>query len=128
VLVYHAIAFWIPSVGGLLGYRRLRRHLPTDIALAPGPERHIAPPVTRTAATLPRPPLPAQGEPMQKPPVPHPQASPLTHRPAGMSSRSKLPRTALRRRDLEAHAVAWLRSLRGNDPVRSSSAERERAS
>jgi|GEM_PF-588933 len=24
VLVYHAIAFWIPSIGGLLGYRRLR--------------------------------------------------------------------------------------------------------
>lgn len=25
VLVYHAIAFWIPSIGGLLGYRGLRR-------------------------------------------------------------------------------------------------------
>jgi uncharacterized membrane protein YbhN (UPF0104 family) len=28
VLVYHAIAFWIPSVGGLLAYRQLRRELP----------------------------------------------------------------------------------------------------
>ncbi|MFZ0091607.1 MAG: lysylphosphatidylglycerol synthase domain-containing protein [Solirubrobacteraceae bacterium] len=27
VLVYHAIAFWIPSLGGTLGYARLRRHL-----------------------------------------------------------------------------------------------------
>jgi|HubBroStandDraft_2_1064218.scaffolds.fasta_scaffold00208_11 uncharacterized membrane protein YbhN (UPF0104 family) len=28
VLVYHAIAFWIPSVGGLLAYRQIRRELP----------------------------------------------------------------------------------------------------
>jgi uncharacterized membrane protein YbhN (UPF0104 family) len=27
VLIYHAIAFWIPSLGGLLAYRRLRREL-----------------------------------------------------------------------------------------------------
>ncbi len=27
VLVYHAIAFWIPSVGGLVSYRKLRRDL-----------------------------------------------------------------------------------------------------
>lgn len=27
VLIYHAIAFWIPSIGGLLGYRRLRRRV-----------------------------------------------------------------------------------------------------
>jgi uncharacterized membrane protein YbhN (UPF0104 family) len=25
VVVYHAIAFWVPSLGGLFGYRRLRR-------------------------------------------------------------------------------------------------------
>jgi uncharacterized membrane protein YbhN (UPF0104 family) len=25
VVVYHAIAFWIPSLGGLIGYARLRR-------------------------------------------------------------------------------------------------------
>jgi uncharacterized membrane protein YbhN (UPF0104 family) len=31
VLVYHAIAFWIPSIGGLLGYRRLRHELSADI-------------------------------------------------------------------------------------------------
>jgi uncharacterized membrane protein YbhN (UPF0104 family) len=24
VIVYHAIAFWVPSVGGLIGYARLR--------------------------------------------------------------------------------------------------------
>jgi uncharacterized membrane protein YbhN (UPF0104 family) len=28
VLVYHAIAFWIPTLGGALGYARLRRQLP----------------------------------------------------------------------------------------------------
>ena len=27
VVVYHAIAFWIPSLGGLAGYARLRRRL-----------------------------------------------------------------------------------------------------
>ena len=29
VLVYHAIAFWIPTIGGTLGYARLRSHLST---------------------------------------------------------------------------------------------------
>lgn len=28
VLIYHAIAFWIPSLGGLLAYRYIRRELP----------------------------------------------------------------------------------------------------
>jgi uncharacterized membrane protein YbhN (UPF0104 family) len=27
VLVYHAIAFWIPSLGGMLAYTRLRPRL-----------------------------------------------------------------------------------------------------
>ena len=27
VLIYHAIAFWIPSVGGLFSYRQIRREL-----------------------------------------------------------------------------------------------------
>jgi uncharacterized membrane protein YbhN (UPF0104 family) len=27
-LIYHAIAFWIPSLGGLLGYRQITRQLP----------------------------------------------------------------------------------------------------
>ena len=30
VVVYHAIAFWVPSLGGLIGYARLRRR-PTGI-------------------------------------------------------------------------------------------------
>jgi uncharacterized membrane protein YbhN (UPF0104 family) len=29
VVVYHAIAFWVPSLGGLIGYARLRRRLTT---------------------------------------------------------------------------------------------------
>jgi uncharacterized membrane protein YbhN (UPF0104 family) len=62
VLIYHAIAFWIPSVGGLLGYRRLRRHLPTNLAGAadlaarpaateaiPSPARTTVPVLTATA-------------------------------------------------------------------------------
>jgi uncharacterized membrane protein YbhN (UPF0104 family) len=51
VLVYHAIAFWIPSVGGLLGYRRLRHHLSTDIAV-PGVDVNVPPRATTTAAVL----------------------------------------------------------------------------
>jgi uncharacterized membrane protein YbhN (UPF0104 family) len=37
VVVYHAIAFWIPSLGGLAGYARVRRRLrdAEDLALAP---------------------------------------------------------------------------------------------
>ncbi len=30
VLLYHAVAFWIPTLGGALGYIRLRRHLSLD--------------------------------------------------------------------------------------------------
>lgn len=30
VVVYHAIAFWVPSVGGLIGYARLRRRATRD--------------------------------------------------------------------------------------------------
>ncbi|MCW3029280.1 MAG: flippase-like protein [Solirubrobacterales bacterium] len=52
VLVYHAIAFWIPSIGGLLGYRRLRRHLSTDIAVAPSPAEGIPQRATTTATVL----------------------------------------------------------------------------
>jgi hypothetical protein len=52
VLVYHAIAFWIPSIGGLLGYRRLRRHLPTDIAVTPGAAEGMPPRVTTPASVL----------------------------------------------------------------------------
>jgi uncharacterized membrane protein YbhN (UPF0104 family) len=35
VLIYHAVAFWIPSAGGLIGYALLRRHLRGAPALAP---------------------------------------------------------------------------------------------
>ncbi len=30
VIVYHAIAFWIPTIGGLVGYALLRRRLDDD--------------------------------------------------------------------------------------------------
>ncbi len=31
VIVYHAIAFWVPSLGGLIGYARLRRRPTQDV-------------------------------------------------------------------------------------------------
>jgi uncharacterized membrane protein YbhN (UPF0104 family) len=37
VVVYHAIAFWIPSAGGLVGYARLRRRLVANEALPSPP-------------------------------------------------------------------------------------------
>jgi uncharacterized membrane protein YbhN (UPF0104 family) len=30
VLVYHAVAFWIPALGGMLAYGRLRPRLASD--------------------------------------------------------------------------------------------------
>jgi uncharacterized membrane protein YbhN (UPF0104 family) len=50
VLVYHAIAFWIPSAGGLLGYRRLRRRLSRDARFGLGADEAQG---VRTAAPLP---------------------------------------------------------------------------
>jgi uncharacterized membrane protein YbhN (UPF0104 family) len=35
VLVYHAIAFWIPSVGGLIAYARLRPRLTDPLSADP---------------------------------------------------------------------------------------------
>jgi uncharacterized membrane protein YbhN (UPF0104 family) len=34
VLVYHAIAFWVPALGGLFGYARLRRRPTPDLVPA----------------------------------------------------------------------------------------------
>jgi uncharacterized membrane protein YbhN (UPF0104 family) len=52
VLVYHAIAFWIPSIGGLVGYRRLRRHLPTDVEIEPLADESASPRARTTAPVL----------------------------------------------------------------------------
>ena len=35
VIVYHAIAFWVPSLGGLIGYARLRRRRARDVTRRP---------------------------------------------------------------------------------------------
>jgi uncharacterized membrane protein YbhN (UPF0104 family) len=43
VIVYHAIAFWIPSLGGLAGYARLRRRLGMDGDVAVRPRAARAP-------------------------------------------------------------------------------------
>lgn len=45
VLVYHAIAFWIPTLGGTLAYVRLRPRLAT------GDKRELAPPRPKPAST-----------------------------------------------------------------------------
>jgi uncharacterized membrane protein YbhN (UPF0104 family) len=50
VLVYHAIAFWIPSAGGLLGYRGLRRRLSRDAPFGLGADEAQR---VRTAAAIP---------------------------------------------------------------------------
>jgi uncharacterized membrane protein YbhN (UPF0104 family) len=153
VLVYHAIAFWIPSIGGLLGYRRLRRHISTDIAATPGTDETI-PPEATTAAVLTatpkrgelaerrseararlqrsrraihrHPPLQAPGDPMQEPTSPNSPIAPVARKKGAVPPRSNRPRTALRPRHLEAHAVAWLRSLPDRGRVRASSANAER--
>ena len=125
VLIYHAIAFWIPSLGGLIAYRGLHLGLPTT-APAAGPDPIPATQPSPVAAN-PRQPVALNGEPVNKPtPVPQlPPVPPLplnapvqpSGRPAG-APRARPPRAqrtrgAMRSRHVEAHAVAWLRSLRG---------------
>jgi uncharacterized membrane protein YbhN (UPF0104 family) len=44
VLVYHAIAFWLPTLGGTVAYARLRPRLGHPTAAAPGVTRHSVPP------------------------------------------------------------------------------------
>jgi hypothetical protein len=55
---------------------------------------------------------------MQKPTSPHPAVAPLARKQAAAPLSEKLPRTVLRPRHLEAHTVAWLRSLRDLEPMR----------
>jgi hypothetical protein len=56
---------------------------------------------------------------MQEPTSPNPQIASAARRKAAAPSRFERPRTGLRRRHVEAHAVAWLRSLRDTERVRS---------
>jgi uncharacterized membrane protein YbhN (UPF0104 family) len=134
VLVYHAIAFWIPSIGGLLGYRRLRLQLSgVAVTAAAGAPATSAPLSKATAdaavprgfpaATVHRHPLPAPGERMQRPETPQPVAPSPTPQ-ASPRVRPSRPRRAMRSRHVEAHAVAWLRSLRQTEGGRSSGATR----
>jgi hypothetical protein len=59
---------------------------------------------------------------MQKLTTLNPPDAPLTRRPPDTPSRPARPRAAMRSRHIEAHAAAWLRSLRDREPVRSSGA------
>lgn len=52
---------------------------------------------------------------------PSPPIAPVEHENADAPPRSRSPRTGLRRRHLEAHTVAWLRSLRDTERVRPAS-------
>jgi hypothetical protein len=56
---------------------------------------------------------------MRRPTSPNPPIAPVARRKAGAAWHSNRPRNALRPRHLEAHAVAWLRSLRETGRVRS---------
>jgi uncharacterized membrane protein YbhN (UPF0104 family) len=47
VIVYHAIAFWVPSLGGLIGYARLRRRPTAEVSL-PSPSEDPAVVTTRS--------------------------------------------------------------------------------
>jgi uncharacterized membrane protein YbhN (UPF0104 family) len=62
VLVYHAIAFWLPTVGGTVAYARLRPRLGQPVAASPAVTHH------RRAAA---------------PSASSPRGAPRTHRPAG---------------------------------------------
>ena len=44
VLVYHAIAFWIPTLGGTVAYGHLRRHLENTPSACPADEADPPPP------------------------------------------------------------------------------------
>ena len=53
VLIYHAIAFWIPSLGGLIGYALLRRRESPQTRQRAAAAGEIRPTVTPQAkATL----------------------------------------------------------------------------
>jgi hypothetical protein len=64
---------------------------------------------------------------MQQTTSPSRPTAPEARHKARAPSRSKLPRTLTRRRHLEAHAVAWLRSLRDGKDGHASTADVERA-
>jgi uncharacterized membrane protein YbhN (UPF0104 family) len=124
VLIYHAIAFWIPSIGGLLGYRRVRRDLSAELTLRPAIEPAIA-----AGATI-HPPPPAIGGPMQRLTRPSatiaaPTIAEVARAKADVAARASRPPSAVRARHLEARAVTWLRSLGASERARSPSADAE---
>jgi uncharacterized membrane protein YbhN (UPF0104 family) len=128
VLIYHAIAFWIPSLGGIIAYRRLQLQVP---ATAPALDAHLRQPTFPTGGPV-KEPLPiralapvAQLDSMplasipQLPAIaPARAASPVGARRSG-PPRAQRTRGAMRSRHVEAHAVAWLRSLRDEARVAS---------
>jgi uncharacterized membrane protein YbhN (UPF0104 family) len=141
VLVYHAIAFWLPSVGGLLGYRQLRGNLSRDAVFTrrPGqrPARAAAAapiatskvrlrsscadqgsrPVSRDRDEPPitvhqlRAPDPPGGSMHEQTSPTQSMPSPAREEPANAPRQERRP-TALRSRHIEAHAAEWLRALR----------------
>jgi uncharacterized membrane protein YbhN (UPF0104 family) len=117
VLIYHAIAFWIPSLGGLIAYRRLQLEAP---ATTPPVGAHLRQPTFPTGGpvkkTLPiRQPVPtAQLAQIAPAPVTN-----LADARRSGPPRAQRTRGEMRSRHVEAHAVAWLRSLRGEAEVAS---------
>jgi uncharacterized membrane protein YbhN (UPF0104 family) len=110
VLIYHTIAFWIPSLGGLLGYRSLNLHLATP---APAGPPIVHPPSSRIGENMTPAPAPRIA------PIPALAGAPTTATATATAlnkekggARARRSRGAMRSRHIEAHAVAWLRSLR----------------
>jgi uncharacterized membrane protein YbhN (UPF0104 family) len=90
VLLYHAIAFWIPGLGGLAGYRSLNLHL-----ASPSP----SPP--QAANTQPIQSIGDRMAPPPHPPPPHPSRSPDSRRDGRRrrGAQSSHTRAPLTRRD-----------------------------
>ncbi len=119
VLIYHAIAFWIPSLGGVIGYRRLRARVGTDPIAG---ERVDDATVMRTGPRG----VPDSQLSLHNPTGAHMNSAPDTLHPlrdrARRETMKPAPRIAptsrtMHPRYLEAHAAAWLRALRNDRRV-----------
>jgi len=121
VLIYHAIAFWIPSLGGIIAYRRLQLQGPATAPVLAAPLRQ---PTFPTGGPVNKPlSIRTLAPAAQLAPTPQISSisparatSPAAGGPGG-PPRAQRTRGAMRSRHVEAHAVAWLRSLRGEAGV-----------
>ena len=115
VLIYHAIAFWIPTLGGVEGYRRVRR----ELGSLPGPTSS-----ERNSAREAIPPMSAlgvisdhvqtdEGDPMSNERLSFRPASPAHEARPVAPGRVPLRTVRAAGRETEAQVIAWLRALPG---------------